>query len=816
MKKYCVILCSLLFMGIGAANAQYVTIPDANFAAYLNTIIPSAMSGNKMDTTNAAVISLTRIDIENLGILTISGVQYFRNLITLDCGNGSPSIDSNHITSLPTLAVNLDTLICGNNQITSLPALPGKLQYLACYKNKLTSLPTLPGTLLYLNCDNNGLTSLPALPGNLTYLDCEFNQLTSIPVLPSNIIDFYCDDNHVTSLPALPGTIVRLGCANNQITNLPTLPGALTFLNCFLNHLPSLPTLPGGMLELYCSSNPITSIPVLPLGLQQFDCDNDLLTTLPLLPRTLVYLNCSSNYISCFPIFPNSLADTALFNISGNPFTCLPNYVPGMPKAVLNYPLCTPGNPNGCPPAFGIVGYTYKDINNNCIKNKGDSNLVNVPMKLYDNSNNLLSQTYTALNGVYDFLDTGATYKVLVDTSGMPYKVQCAHPGADSVLAIKGIDTNINFSLTCKSGFDVGVQSILDTGLVFPGWLHDLSVVAGDMSQWYNLDCADKDSGTVEITVSGPVKYVRPGAGALTPIVSGHVFKYHIPNYSAIHNTSAFNLIFKTDTNAKAGDTICAYVTVTPRKDNNPGNNTDQYCYYVVNSHDPNNKEVYPVNVAPNYNGWFTYTIHFQNTGNAAAKNVLIADTLDKNLNVSTFQLINYSHENTVTLSSAGVLTVRFSGINLPDSAANPAGSMGFVQYRIKPKANLPNGTISKNTGYIYFDYNGAIVTNTTQNLFTKSLTSVSTITSHISCKVYPNPSNGIFTIAINQPGTISETQMVMEIYNVLGEKIYVMPLQQVEGNNTINISNKPAGIYFYRIITQNGSLISEGKMIIK
>ena len=60
MKK--LILIALLFC-INQTKAQFVTIPDAKFAAWLQANIPSAMSGNQLDTTNAMVTTLTNINL---------------------------------------------------------------------------------------------------------------------------------------------------------------------------------------------------------------------------------------------------------------------------------------------------------------------------------------------------------------------------------------------------------------------------------------------------------------------------------------------------------------------------------------------------------------------------------------------------------------------------------------------------------------------------------------------------------------------------------------------------------------------------------
>ncbi len=811
-----------------SVSAQYVTIPDAKFAAYLDTIIPSAMSGNQMDTTSIAVTTLKGVYVENRGIKNLSGVQYFKTLVTLDCASASPSLDSNKLTSLPPLPNSLDTLICGNTKLDSLPVLPNALTYLNCYINRITNLPALPAGLIHLDCFLNQMSSLPVLPGSLLSLDCGGNLFTSLPPLPAGLMHLGCTNSQITGLPTLPATLIFLDCQNsnlvslptlpaglieimlynNKLTSLPALPDSLMYFDCDLNQLTNLPALPPYLTFFECSNNQLTSLPALPNSLTQFQCDNNQITSLPTLPDSLVLLDCYNNNISCFPVFPNSLRIAPNLKIFGNPFSCLPNYVGAMDSTTLAYPLCSPINPSGCLSSYGIAGFTYKDMDANCSRNTGDMNLVNIPVQI-DSGGILLSQTYSAINGVYDFSDSAGKYTVLIDTAGMPFMVQCAHPGYDSTLVLTSIDTNVNFSLTCKGGFDVGVQSVLAQGLVFPGMQHSLDVIAGDISQWYNLNCASGMSGTVQISVSGPVTYVGPAAGALTPSVAGNVFTYTIADFGAINNTTAFNLLLNTDTTAKASDSICVSVSVTPAVDNNSSNNNYHYCYSVVDSHDPNVKETYPVNVAPGYNGWFNYTIHFQNTGNASAHNILLSDTLDSKLDLKTFQLINYSNKNVVTVNK-NVLTVQFHNINLPDSTGNQTGSVGFIQYRIKPKTALPSGTVIKNTAYIYFDFNSPVITDTTYNVFENILTSIDKASISSSCKVFPNPNNGQFTIALQN----LQSKCHVLIYNEIGQEAYSTELSL--GNTQVHLTGKSTGIYFYRIITEAGKLVSSGKMVVE
>jgi uncharacterized repeat protein (TIGR01451 family) len=757
MKTKITTLCLLIAISFYTKAQTYVTIPDSNFVKYLKISMPTAMNGNQMDTSSTLVKTLTSINVSDSSISNLTGIEYF---------------------------INLRQLNCNNNKLTSLPALPNSLTFLYCYNNQLTSLPTLPNLLQTLQCDGNQLTNLPTLPNSLQILYCGGNQLTSLPSLPNTLIYMLCNDNQLTSLPALPNSLQELECIDNQLTSLPALPNSLQELYCHYNQLTSLPILPDSLQKLYCHYNQLTSLPTLPVSLWELICYN--------------------NKISCFPVFPNSLNQLI---IHGNPFICLPNHVSAMDSATLAYPLCVDGdlanNPNGCSGTKGIVGIIYNDKNSNCLMDADDQVLTNVHLKLYDTINNLLAQTYSFSNGIYYFPNSAGTYNVKLDTAGMPYTVRCASPGIDSMVTLANpLASDVNFNIACKPGFDIGVQAVSFRGHVFPGVQHRLGIVAGDMSKWYNLNCAAGISGQIQVTVNGPVTFKSIAAGARTPSVSGNIFTYNISNFGIVNMQQDFGLIFTTDTTAQMGDIICVSVVVTSSAgDYNSSNNNYQFCYNVRNSHDPNMKEVYPIDVPPGYQDWLTYTVHFQNTGTAPAMNIRLADTLDSKLDLETFQVINYSHYNTISLHDK-ILTVHFPNIQLPDSTSNLEGSQGFVQYRIKPKANLPLGTQIKNTANIYFDYNPAIVTNTTTNEF-KATTSINENKANTTLSVFPNPSNGKYFIKIFNGINISEC--IIEVYNLLGEMILNTKMQNDLAQ--IDLSQQPNGIYMVRIIGTKQSL---------
>lgn len=80
------------------------------------------------------------------------------------------------------------------------------------------------------------------------------------------------------------------------------------------------------------------------------------------------------------------------------------------------------------------------------------------------------------------------------------------------------------------------------------------------------------------------------------------------------------------------------------------------------------------------------------------------------------------------------------------------------------------------------------------------------------SISVYPNPNNGKFTIQ----SSVVRGQFSVEVYNILGEQVYSKPFLISNSQFLINLSNQPNGVYLYRVISQDGSLIGSGKVLIE
>jgi len=811
MKILLITILALISLQLKAQT--WVQVPDANFQTYLTANYPagafSTSGGNFfVDSDFTDVQAEDTLDISSLNISSIEGIQAFSNLVFLSCDyNDLTSLPvnlptsivylscrENDLTQLPVLPPGLTTLSCNNNQLTSLPGIPTTLHTLFCPSNLLTSLPNLPGSLTLLICSDNQLAALPALPNQLTNLSCGQNNLTSLPVLPQSLQYLDCNNNQLTQLPAFPANLGELFCGYNQLTTIAALPLNMLMLDVQGNQLSEIPDLPSSLYYLNCDSNNISVLPDLPDQLNQLICSRNQLTEITELPESLTMFFCYNNDIMCFVEFPISIQN---LNIDNNPFVCLPNYIPAMNQNLLNYPLCDSNNPYGCPGAKGIEGFVFHDVNNDC-NNMGEG-LTYVPMSVYDTAGILIVSSTSLANGNYYFAADSGAYELSIDTVNLTPALEVTCPlGNSSGVTVPMMDTVVSggdFGLVCN-GFDLGVQSVVPYGWVFPGQTHELSILAGDITAQYNMYCASGISGEVTIAVTGPGAVTFGGSPTN---VSSNTAVYSIADFGAV-NANAFAATIFTNTSATAGQEFCVTVSVATAASGelDAANNLYSYCYGVVNSYDPNTKQTYPEIVAPGYTDEFTYTIHFQNTGNAPAFNIRLADTLDSNLELSTFKVVNASDAFTTYLDPASrLLTVRFPNIMLPDSTTDAEGSIGFIQYRIKPVAGLTDGTVIKNTAYIYFDFNTPIVTNTSENLFSESAGIKEFAENTV--QLYPNPSDN--QVFVSSEYTIEQ----LLLYDLNGTSVKdVSPnAKQV----SVDISSLKSGIYITMIRTNQSVL---------
>ncbi len=258
-------------------------------------------------------------------------------------------------------------------------------------------------------------------------------------------------------------------------------------------------------------------------------------------------------------------------------------------------------------------------------------------------------------------------------------------------------------------------------------------------------------------------------------------------------------------------------------------------------SYDPNDKLVFP-QYPENYaliDEDLIYTIRFQNTGNAEAYDVVIKDLLSENLDLSTFKYITSSHEEVLsTFLNDRMLTFEFKDIFLPDSTTNFEESQGYVMYSIQANSDIDENTNIENTANIFFDYNPAVVTNTTENTMLSTfdfdedgfnlwedcddnnvlvnadaidipnngidedcdgedaIVATKEIVT-IQPQIFPNPTTSEFQIIF--PNSIQGTY---ELRTISGKLIYQGKLHQ---QTTVNLERQTEGIYILLMKTDKG-----------
>ena len=84
-----------------------------------------------------------------------------------------------------------------------------------------------------------------------------------------------------------------------------------------------------------------------------------------------------------------------------------------------------------------------------------------------------------------------------------------------------------------------------------------------------------------------------------------------------------------------------------------------------------------------------------------------------------------------------------------------------------------------------------------------------SLFSSNASVLLYPNPTDGEFTVALQ-----GQDNAQIEIYNLLGQTVYTSKLGK--GNTELNLGSRPSGVYLYRIATLQGNYISNGKLVLE
>ena len=321
-----------------------------------------------------------------------------------------------------------------------------------------------------------------------------------------------------------------------------------------------------------------------------------------------------------------------------------------------------------------------------------------------------------------------------------------------------------------------------------------------------NLGCVNQ-TGQIKLVLDSLVSY--QSATPSPDFISGDTLVWNFSNLYYLSSPFTLKVNLKTNVTAAIGDTVHLQTIITPIEgDADASNNIRDYHFPVINGYDPNDISVNPQGICPEgyikNDETLTYTVRFQNTGNAEAVNIAVVDSLNSNLDINTLRVISASDTMYTLFEPGNVVKFMFDSIMLKDSLNFEPESHGYVVFEIKPKRGLTDGTIIKNKVGIYFDFNPAVVTNTVLNTTysnSNQLTCTPTSTEKINSsklQLYPNPSEGIFNlVSTSIPQNIS-------VYDQTGKLLFRLVPSQV--HNTLDLSKNVNGIYIIQVESINGT----------
>jgi hypothetical protein len=466
-----------------------------------------------------------------------------------------------------------------------------------------------------------------------------------------------------------------------------------------------------------------------------------------------------------------------------------------------------------------ITGTVYTDLNNDCVRNPGENGIPNVQIHCSG-----YGYTYTNANGVYSLRVPTGSY-VITETIQQLYPLATCQSNNQPV--------TVTAAPNCQSIVNFANNTVI---------LHDLHIITTNLNwpvpgnQYSQRVIVQNDGSAVESTVKlgykhdGQLSYGNCTPWALTqqnaisyptwysitsgfPVLNPGGSSFSTINYNVPTNIPLNTIVTFYDSTARQAPIATSWLT-----DNTPWNNVDYHQAQVLASYDPNFKEVSPTGTGPQGNiegkdSLLTYIVHFQNTGSYYAQNVVVVDTLDSDLAITSMRPGYSDHKYSVTMSDNGVIKFEFANINLPwQSAYGDALSSGMFVYTVKLKSNLAVGTQIKNKAAIYFDFNEPIITNTTLNTLSKPVSVSELQINSDNTVLYPNPANTYFTLNLSSP---ENTKALMNVFDISGREISGKNIDLRAGENSIteNTEHFQSGIYFVQI--KSGNAVVQKKLII-
>ncbi len=481
----------------------------------------------------------------------------------------------------------------------------------------------------------------------------------------------------------------------------------------------------------------------------------------------------------------------------------------GIPPALNNFAIncgSNQGNTN-C-----YAGFVFCDANGNGTMDTNESPIVGAPVLLYS-QNTIGSNTvtvYSDTNGFFIYCGPVSNTNYVIGVINQQWLTYNGYTMPNNIITLVGINSTTPnpgyFAVNCGGGANL-CADLWSTVTPWIGYYQNTT--AYFHLNWGSYGPGAVGAYTLTLTYPAGVTVNTSSIANTGYVISGNTITWNLNSGS--NSFSSIDLItFNVPSGIQSGTQHYFTSTITPAGnivDCSTLNNNGSLLQLVGNSYDPNDKVVvrpaiYETLAIPSeqidasLTDALTYTIQFQNTGTAPAQNIYILDTLDANLNWSTFTLVESSHNMQVVNMGNGLLKFEYPNIWLDDSTSNEPGSHGHLVYRIQENSGNPVGSTIENTAYIYFDWNAPIVTNTTYNINTM-LVGVDE-SSMNQFKLYPNPSTDNISIT----GNI--TNFAYKIMDMSGREL--VSGQVNNGFAKIAIESLTNGHYLVQIASENAN----------
>ncbi len=189
---------------------------------------------------------------------------------------------------------------------------------------------------------------------------------------------------------------------------------------------------------------------------------------------------------------------------------------------------------------------------------------------------------------------------------------------------------------------------------------------------------------------------------------------------------------------------------------------------------------------------WITYQINFQNEGEGMVLDALVVDTLADCLDPTTFQFLGSNYAVIPQFEEENVLYFKMNRIAFGQIDPLNTTPFAFVKFRIKTKSGVPTGNFIVNKASIFLDQDFPQVT-PDAILAIPQFVGTPSVISNAGIHVYPNPSNGLFTVSVDG-SPISQ----VSVTDLAGRLVYLDSPRSNECG--VDISQAPAGIYLLRV----------------